>query len=126
MPLAEFFIPHGHCYLWKPGLVAQARERLFAAIALRIHQSLELNEILNTTVTEVRQFLETDRVVIYRFNPDWSGQIVVESVGADFPAVLDTSINDSCFGKEYAQLYQQGRVRALPNIYTSGLKFHRF
>jgi hypothetical protein len=21
MILAEFFIPHGHCYLWKPGLV---------------------------------------------------------------------------------------------------------
>ena len=28
----------------------------------------------------MRQFLQTDRTVIYRFNPDWSGAIEVESV----------------------------------------------
>lgn len=103
-------------------VAAQARERLFGAIALKSHQSLELDEILNTTVTEVRQLLQTDRVLIYRFNPDWSGQIVVESVGAGFPTVLDTTIYDPCFGEEYAQLYQQGRVRAIANIYTAGLE----
>ncbi|MEW6497973.1 MAG: GAF domain-containing protein, partial [Cyanobacteriota bacterium] len=103
-------------------VVAQVRERLVGEISLKIHQSLELDEILNTTVTEVREFLETDRVMIYRFNPDWSGHIAVESVGAGFPAVLDTTIHDPCFGKDYAQLYQQGRVHAIANIYTAGLK----
>jgi PAS domain S-box-containing protein len=103
-------------------IVAQQRERLVGEIALKIHQSLELDEILNTTVTEVRQFLKTDRALIYRFNPDWSGRIAVESVGADFPAVLDMTIHDPCFGKDYAQLYQQGRVRAIANIYTAGLQ----
>ncbi|MEW6491716.1 MAG: PAS domain-containing protein [Cyanobacteriota bacterium] len=102
-------------------VAAQARERLFGAIALKIHQSLELDEILDTTVTEVRQLLQTDRVLIYRFNPDCSGQIVVESVGAGFPAVLDTTIYDPCFGSYYAQLYLQGRVTAIANIYTAGL-----
>jgi PAS domain S-box-containing protein len=97
------------------------RERLVGAISLSVHQSLELKKILNTTVTEVRQFLQTDRVLIYRFNPDWSGQVVVESVGADWTAVLDSTIHDPCFGKNYAQLYQQGRVRAIANIYTAGL-----
>lgn len=103
-------------------IVAQQRERLVGEIALKIHHSLELDEILNTTVTEVRQFLETDRALIYRFHPDWSGHIAVESVGNGFPAVLDMTINDHCFGKEYAQLYQQGRVRAITNIYTAGLQ----
>jgi PAS domain S-box-containing protein len=103
-------------------VAAQARERLFGAIALSVHQSLELDEILNTTVTEVRQLLQTDRVLIYRFNSDCSGQIVVESVCADFPAVLDTTIYDPCFSKDYAQLYLQGRVTAIANIHTVGLK----
>lgn len=103
-------------------VAAQARERLFGAIALRIHQSLDLDEILDTTVTEVRQFLQTDRVLIYRFNRDCSGQIVVESVGAGFPAVLDTTIYDPCFGSYYAQLYLQGRVTAIANIHTAGLQ----
>ncbi|HAG82541.1 MAG TPA: histidine kinase, partial [Cyanobacteria bacterium UBA12227] len=42
------------------------RERIVGAIALRIHQSLNLKEILKITVTEVRQFLACDRVLIYR------------------------------------------------------------
>lgn len=55
-------------------------DKLVAAIALRIRQSLELDLILNQTVEEVRQFLKTDRVLVYRFEPDWSGLVVVESV----------------------------------------------
>lgn len=43
------------------------RERLLRAIALRIRQSLDLNEILVCTADEIRQVLKTDRVLIYRF-----------------------------------------------------------
>jgi PAS domain S-box-containing protein len=97
------------------------RERLVGAISLKIRESLELDEILNTTVTEVRQFLKTDRVLIYCFNPDWSGQVAVESVGTQWKAVLHTTFHDPCFGKSYTQLYQEGRIRAIANIYTAGL-----
>jgi len=45
-----------------------------SAIALRIRQSLKLKEILNVTAVEVRQFLQTDRVVIYQFQPDLKGR----------------------------------------------------
>lgn len=45
------------------------RSELLAAITLRIRQSLDLQTILNTTVTEVRQLLQADRVIIYRFDP---------------------------------------------------------
>ena len=103
-------------------IAAQERERLVGAISLRIHQSLELQEILNITVTEVREFLACDRVLIYRFNPDWSGLAAVESVGADWISVMGSTLHDPCFGKDYSQLYQQGRVGAIANIYSAGLK----
>jgi PAS domain S-box-containing protein len=103
-------------------IAAQQRERLVGEMLVKIRQSLELDEILNTTVTEVRQFLQTDRVVIYRFNPDWSGQVVVESVGDNWTTVLDKTIHDPCFGKDYTQLYQKGRVRAIANIHTAKLQ----
>jgi PAS domain S-box-containing protein len=102
-------------------VIAQEQERLVAAIALKIRQSLELDDILNTTVTEVREFLQTDRVLIYRFNPDWSGQVVVESTDKGCMGVLDSTIHDPCFGKDYSHLYRNGRVRAINNIYTAGL-----
>lgn len=97
------------------------RERLMGAMRDRIRQSLNLDEILNTTVAEVRQFLVTDRVIVYQFNPDWSGQVVVESVSADWLPILGFNIHDPCFGEEYAQLYAKGRVRAIPDIFEAPL-----
>ena len=61
----------------------------------RIRQSLELQEILSCTVQEIRSFLGTDRVKIYRFHADGTGQVIAESViqnrlpslmGLHFPA----------------------------------------
>ena len=97
------------------------RERLVSSMALRIRQSLELEDILNTAVTEVRQFLQTDRVMIYRFNPDWSGVVAVESVNPDYSAVLGTTIHDPCFTLNYIELYQQGRVGVVEDVYNAGL-----
>lgn len=97
------------------------RERLITAIAQRIRQSLELDDILNTTVHEVRQFLQTDRVIIFRFKPDWSGVVTVESVAEGYPKILKTVIDEPCFRHAYVLQYQQGRVRAIEDIYTAGL-----
>lgn len=64
------------------------RERLLATIALRIHQSLNLNEILGATVAEVQQFLQVDRVVIYRLEADQRGTVVSESVASSWQSIL--------------------------------------
>lgn len=54
---------------------------LLTEIALRIRESLHLNDILQAAVTEVRQFLQTDRVMIYRICPeDQIGVLVAESI----------------------------------------------
>jgi len=97
------------------------RERLIRSIALRIHQSLDLDTILNTTVTEVRHFLQTDRVLIYRFNPDWSGVVAVESVEAEALSVLGQTIYDPCFGEKSAARYQQGYIHTVEDIYTADI-----
>jgi signal transduction histidine kinase/CheY-like chemotaxis protein len=44
------------------------RQRLITTVALRIRESLELEEILQTTVAEVQQVLRCDWVQIYRAN----------------------------------------------------------
>jgi PAS domain S-box-containing protein len=97
------------------------QERLISDITLRIRRSLNLDEILNTTVAEIRQVLEADRVVIYRFNPDWSGDVTVESVGSEWPTVLGSNIYDPCFDELHARKYQQGHVLVVEEIQTSTL-----
>ncbi|BAZ52135.1 multi-sensor signal transduction histidine kinase [Nostoc sp. NIES-4103] len=57
----------------------QERQRLIATTALRIRQSLNLEQILNTAVAEVQQLLKCDRVMVYQFAPDSTGEIVASS-----------------------------------------------
>lgn len=98
------------------------RERLVAEIAQRIRQSLNIKEILQTTVAEVRQFLQAERVFIYRFEPDWSGVVVVESVFAGWSPLLGMKVKDSFFEEtSNRELYKQGRIQATEDIYTAGL-----
>ncbi len=97
-----------------------ACSRLLERMALHIRESLQLNTILQTAVDEVRQFLKTERVLIYRFNPDWSGRVVVESVGQGWQPALGSTTQDTCFGQNYAQAYKEGRTLVTDDIYTAG------
>jgi PAS domain S-box-containing protein len=65
---------------------------LLHRITNRIRQSLELSEILRATVVEVRALLETDRVKIYQFYEDESGEVVAESIAQQrLPTLLGHS-----------------------------------
>ncbi|MFB2839570.1 PAS domain-containing protein [Floridanema evergladense] len=97
------------------------RQRLLAAILDRIRQSLNSEEVLQTAVEEVRRFLLTDRTTIYRFNPDWSGLTIVESVAEEWMPILGIAIQDNCFIEKYIPLYQKGRIRAIEDIYNGEL-----
>ncbi|MEA5448738.1 EAL domain-containing protein [Leptolyngbya sp. CCNP1308] len=97
-------------------------ERIVAAVTQRIRQSLDLTEILQTTADEVRQLFEVDRVVIYRFEPDWSGLVAVESLAEESSSILGFHVMDTCFQTTHADYYQQGNTRAIENIETAGLQ----
>jgi len=83
--------------------------QLLAEITLKIRQSLQLEEILQTSVSEVRNLLEADRVLIYRLWPDATGSIVTEAVVPQWRAILKENITDVCFQHYgYIQQYQKG------------------
>ncbi|MDX2229984.1 MAG: GAF domain-containing protein [Leptolyngbyaceae cyanobacterium bins.349] len=96
----------------------QAEEdRLRVAILQRIRQSLNLETILDTTVAEVRQFLHTDRVLVYRFDANWSGMVVAESVSSNALSILGQVIYDPCFSeKRLYRPYQRGHISQITNI----------
>lgn len=98
------------------------RERLVAEITQRIRQSLNLERILSTAVAEIRQFFKTERVFIYRFEPDWSGVVAVESVAVGCPSILGIKLKDNFFEEPFnRELYQHGRVQATEDINTANL-----
>ncbi|MBD2564952.1 MULTISPECIES: PAS domain S-box protein [Nostoc] len=95
------------------------QERMVFAIAQHIRQSLDLDKILNTTVAEVRHFLQTDRVVICCFNPDGNSVVVTESVAEGWQPILNREITNSYFVQTQGVSYQQGRSKAISDIYTA-------
>lgn len=97
------------------------QQKLLSAIAHRIRASLNLDEVLNTTVTEVRQFLRADRVFIYQFHPDFSGTVVVESVGEDWISALHAQVEDTYFIETRGEEYRKGRLQAVADINQAGL-----
>ncbi|MFN6482834.1 MULTISPECIES: GAF domain-containing protein [unclassified Nostoc] len=92
------------------------RSQLFAEITLKIRESLQIDEILKTTVTEVQKLLQADRVLIFRLEADGSGTVVQEAVLPAWPVILGKNLFDSCFKEQYIERYRQGRVSALEDI----------
>lgn len=90
------------------------RDRLLGEITLRIRQSLDLDQILNTTVQEVREFLKADRVFIGHLDANCQGKVVAESVAANWTPMLGWITNDS-YLKELRKLFKQGKSRVIDN-----------
>ena len=86
-----------------------------------IRESLKTEDILKTSVKEVRRILECDRVVVYSMNQDDRGEIVAESVAAGWTRAKGRVIEDPCFEAKYLDMYRNGRVRAWSNIYEAGM-----
>ena len=98
------------------------RESLLRLIGNQIRSTLDLGTILETAVREVRQLLQCDRVIIYQFEDNWRGKVVVENMTVPWPSILGDMGADKCFRGDYAELYQQGRVKAINDIFNAGLE----
>lgn len=95
------------------------REKLIATIASQIRSSLNLQDILDTTVKEVRSLLKCDRVNIWQCQPDWSVVVVAESVANGDIAYLGKQVYDPCFAADWVELYRQERIQVVSDIYTT-------
>ncbi|MEH1795843.1 PAS domain S-box protein [Nostoc sp.] len=120
------------------------RERAIAQVIQRMRQTLDLETIFAATTQELRQVLNCDRVVVYRFNPQWNGEFVSESVGNGWISLIEEHNNDPnltegvlqnerCLAKildsvdnhledPYLQATQGASFRSVPDIYNA--EFH--
>ncbi|MDM9586191.1 MULTISPECIES: GAF domain-containing protein [unclassified Nostoc] len=95
------------------------QQKTLTSVITRIRESLDLDTIFQTTVTEARQMLQADRVAVFRFDPqkDWEGEFISEDFVPECNSVMAEKVYDYCFGENFAHLYAQGRVNAIADIY---------
>jgi hypothetical protein len=103
---------------------AEQQQVLFEVVA-KIRESLNLKTIFRTTSKEVRQALNADRVAIFCFDSTSyfsRGEFISEDVLPQLPSAIAAKIHDHCFGEQYADSYQKGRIQAIADIHHASLQ----
>jgi signal transduction histidine kinase len=92
--------------------------RLTARIALHIRQSLDLENILKSCVQEIRQVLNADRAIIYRFeeHDPTIGKIVIEDVVSPWKSILGKEIKDECLAQAWHHPFSIGIALAIEDV----------
>ncbi len=93
------------------------QENLLHRITNQIRRSLELQEILAATVDEVRLFLATDRVMVYRFDADSSGEVIAESIHEQrLPSLLGLHFPADDIPSEAKEMFVTARQRSIVDV----------
>ncbi|MDJ0659023.1 MAG: GAF domain-containing protein [Crocosphaera sp.] len=71
------------------------RQTTIANIIDKIRRSLNIETILTTATRETRTLLKCDRVAVYRFNTDYSGEFIAESVSPSWRSLIQKEEKDS-------------------------------
>lgn len=93
--------------------LSSERERLLGEIALRIRQSLDLDQILNRTVDEVQKFLQADRVLISYLGSNMRGQVIAEAVVPEQQSCLGQAVAEDSILEEIQALFQDQPVHVM-------------
>lgn len=101
------------------------RDRLLAQIALRIRRSLNLDQILHTTVAEIRQFMECDRVFITCIDQQFQGNVFAESVAPNWGSILEGL---PCSSPDFIELiselkilFESGNIQVMNDIANTNI-----
>ena len=94
---------------------------IFTDIFKQLRSIKTESDILKVGVEIVKQTLNCDRTVVYSLQDDSYCKIIAEAVTPGYTQTLNTIIKDSCFEQEYREKYRKGRVRAITDIYKSGM-----
>ncbi len=100
------------------------RERGLTKILEKVRLSKDEKAVFQIATSEARKILDVDRVAVYRFNPDWSGNFIAESTAPGWsnlveviPFIEDTFLQNTKGGR-----YKNGESFTVEDIYLAGHK----
>jgi GAF domain-containing protein len=98
-----------------------AWQQILPKIEKKLLASRSRLEVLQIAVQQTQQLLQCDRVVAYSLQASSQGKIIAEVTQNSLAPLLGRTIYDPCFDYRYIDKYQNGRVRAIDNIYQAGM-----
>lgn len=95
---------------------ALVQGRAVERVTNQIRSTLDLKTTLQTIVREVRNVIDTDRVLIYQFADDSRGEVIVEAIKGNWKSILGVSIPQNELPDVHFKLYKRGKVRAINDV----------
>jgi PAS domain S-box-containing protein len=90
--------------------------KLLTETTRRIRMSIDIKEILQTTVTEIQHLLVCDRVLIMELKANQIALPISEAVLPGLPTMLGYELADPLLMGEYLTKYHQGQVLAIDDV----------
>jgi PAS domain S-box-containing protein len=88
------------------------QQQTLGAIAQQIRNSLQVEEILATATSQVKELMLVDRVSIFRVFPNGHLQAVEEVVSPEYPSLIERNWENEYLSKEEFEFYLDGS----PNV----------
>lgn len=86
------------------------------AMLREVEEDCDLASSLARLTGEIRKITGYDRVVVYRFDDDWSGEVVAESGGGDLPSYMGLRFPASDIPEPARKLYLQHPWRLIADV----------
>ncbi|MDX2228280.1 MAG: GAF domain-containing protein [Leptolyngbyaceae cyanobacterium bins.349] len=102
------------------------RQLTLSHIIAKIRESLDISTIFQSTTQELSKVLQAERVVIYRFNADWSGEFVsnYECVMPEWQSIGQFGVNavwhDTHLQETQGGRYRTGDRSVVHDVYQQG------
>lgn len=90
--------------------------KLYAmSIAPRFKEMTSLRDMAHEMVSTIRYLTNMDRVVLYKFNEDYSGKVIAEAKAEDMDSYQDLYFPASDIPRQARELYKTNWVRLTPD-----------
>jgi two-component system, chemotaxis family, sensor kinase Cph1 len=82
----------------------------------RLQNALDLTEMCQIVVKEIRKITEFDRVMVYKFDAEGAGTVIAEDKPDDLTPYLGLRYPTSDIPKQAKQLYTLNYIRLIPDV----------
>ncbi|NHN83313.1 GAF domain-containing protein [Acetobacter musti] len=82
----------------------------------RLRDPTDILSLLRDAAASIRQTFGYDRVMVYRFAPDWSGQVIVENRRDDLESFFGQHFPASDIPAQARELYRRSLIRVISDV----------
>lgn len=101
------------------GSTASLKLPAIRAATMELNGAVSVMTVADAAARAVRQLTGFDRVMVYRFDPDWHGEVIAEQKRDDLNTFMGLHYPSTDIPAQARQLYRRNWLRLIPDIHYS-------